>query len=377
MIRYTVKLTKREVEELHSIINKGSHTSQTFRMAYILLNCDDGKYSEKVTNEQISKVLKVGMRTIDRVKKKFIEEGFEGVLERRPSNRIYESKVDGDIEAKLVTLCCSEPPKGFARWSLRLLADKMVELKYVEKISHVTVRKGLKKNELKPWKSKGWVIPPHCNSEFVAKMENVLDVYKRPYNADYPVICMDESPKQLVDDVRQSVAMKPGQERRVDYEYVRHGVVNIFIANEPLKGKRFVEVTAFKARKDWAMFIKEIADKKYPKAKKITLVMDNLKTHTGAAFYETFEPKEAKRLCDRFEFIYTPKHGSWLNMAEIELHVLNGQCLNRHISTIEKVKEEVTEWQIHRNNKNSQINWQFTNKEARVKLKRLYPSINI
>lgn len=155
MIRYTVKLTKSEVEELHSIINKGSHTSQTFRMAYILLNCDDGKYSEKVTNEQISKVLKVGMRTIDRVKKKFIEEGFEGVLERRPSNRIYESKVDGDIEAKLVTLCCSEPPKGFARWSLRLLADKMVELKYVEKISHVTVRKVLKKMNLSPGNQKG------------------------------------------------------------------------------------------------------------------------------------------------------------------------------------------------------------------------------
>lgn len=148
MIRYTVKLTKSEVEELHSIINKGSHTSQTFRMAYILLNCDEGKYSEKVTNEQISKVLKVGMRTIDRVKKKFIEEGFEGVLERRPSTRIYESKVDGDIEAKLVTLCCSEPPKGFAKWSLRLLADKMVELKYVESISHVTVRKVLKKMNL-------------------------------------------------------------------------------------------------------------------------------------------------------------------------------------------------------------------------------------
>ncbi|OMP74662.1 hypothetical protein BW716_34235 [[Flexibacter] sp. ATCC 35208] len=152
MIRYTIKLTKTEVEELHSIINKGSHTSQTFRVAYILLNCDEGKYSEKVTNEQISKVLKVGMRTIDRVKKKFVEEGFEGALERRPTNRIYGSKVDGDTEAKLVSLCCSEPPKGFAKWSLRLLADKMVELKYVESISHVTVRKVLKKMNLSPGK---------------------------------------------------------------------------------------------------------------------------------------------------------------------------------------------------------------------------------
>jgi transposase len=148
MVRYTVKLTKSEVEELMSIINKGSHTSQTFRTAYILLNCDEGRYSEKVTNEQISKVLKVGMRTVDRVKKKFIEEGFEAILERRPTSRIYERKADGDVEAKLVTLCCSKPPKGFAKWSLRLLADKMVELNYVESISHVTVRSLLKKTNL-------------------------------------------------------------------------------------------------------------------------------------------------------------------------------------------------------------------------------------
>jgi len=152
MIRYTIKLTKSEVEELHVIINKGSHTSQTFRAAYILLNCDEGKYSDKVTNEQISKVLKVGMRTIDRVKKQFIEEGIEAALERRATTRIYESKSDGDVEAKLVTLCCSEPPKGYSKWSLRLLADKMVELKYIESISHVTVRSVLKKTNLSPGK---------------------------------------------------------------------------------------------------------------------------------------------------------------------------------------------------------------------------------
>jgi len=148
MIRYTIKLTKAEVEELHTIINKGSHTSQTFRVAYILLNCDEGKYLDKVTNEQISKVLKVGMRTIDRIKKRFVEEGLEAVLERRPTSLVYEKKSDGDIEAKLVTLCCSEPPKGYAKWPLRLLADKMVELKYVESISHVTVRSILKKTNL-------------------------------------------------------------------------------------------------------------------------------------------------------------------------------------------------------------------------------------
>lgn len=147
-IKYTIHLTKSEREDLITIINKGSHTSQTFRTAYILINCDEGKYSEKITNEQISKVLKVGMRTIDRVKKRFVEEGIEAVLERRATQRVYETKIDGDTEAKLVTLCCSQPPKGFAKWSLRLLADKMVELKYVKSISHVTVRSVLKKTNL-------------------------------------------------------------------------------------------------------------------------------------------------------------------------------------------------------------------------------------
>lgn len=154
MIRYTIKLTKTEVETLRGVINKGSHSSQTFRTAYILLNCDEGKYSDKVTNEQISQVLKVGMRTIDRVKKRFIEVGLEAVLERRPTSRVYERKSDGDVEAKLISLCCSEPPKGYAKWSLRLLADKMVELKYAESISHVTVRSILKKTNLNPGKCK-------------------------------------------------------------------------------------------------------------------------------------------------------------------------------------------------------------------------------
>jgi len=222
---------------------------------------------------------------------------------------------------------------------------------------------------------KGWVIPPEKNSDFVANMERVLDVYKKPYDPAFPVVCMDESPKQLIEEGKQSQSMKPGYETRVDYEYIRHGVVNIFMANEPLRGKRFTEVTEFKTKKEWAVFVKRIANEFYPKAKKITLVMDNFKTHAASAFYETFEPTEAKRLWDRFEFVYTPKHGSWLNMAEIELHVLNGQCLNRHISTMEKIKEEVEAWQSNRNNKNSKINWQFTNKDARIKLKKLYPSL--
>ena len=206
-------------------------------------------------------------------------------------------------------------------------------------------------------------------------MEHVLDVYKLPYDEDYPVVCMDESPKQLIEQV-SSTPIKQGREARLDYEYIRHGMVNIFMANEPLRGKRLVEITEYKTKKDWARFVERIADQMYPQAKKIRLVMDNFKTHDASAFYETFAPEEAKRLRDRFEFIYTPKHGSWLNMAEIELHVLNGQCLNRYIATMEEITTEVEAWQSQRNNKNAKINWQFTNDQARIKLKRLYPPIS-
>lgn len=228
---------------------------------------------------------------------------------------------------------------------------------------------------MKPWKVVSWIIPPKQNSQFVAQMEQVLDIYKRPYNADFPVVCMDESPKQLIKETRVPIAMKPGSDARIDFEYERCGVANIFIASEPLKGKRFVEVTKQRTKLDWAMFIKRIADEWYKKEKKIILIMDNLATHKASSLYEAFEPAEAKRIWDRFEFIYTPKHGSWLNMAEIELNVLNGQCLKRRMDNIKIIKEEVEAWQMNRNNKKSVINWQFKTADARIKLKRLYPTI--
>lgn len=206
-------------------------------------------------------------------------------------------------------------------------------------------------------------------------MESVLDVYKTAYHKNFPVVCMDESPKQLIKETRLPLVIKPGCEAKQDFEYERCGVANIFMANEPLAGKRYVKVTERKTKTDWAVFIKEIADQYYPAAKKIRLVMDNLSTHKPAALYETFSPQEAKRVWDRFEFIYTPKHGSWLNMAEIELNVLMGQCLNRRIDNMEVMQQEAKAWQQYRNNKEATINWQFTNDKARIKLKKLYPTI--
>ena len=207
-------------------------------------------------------------------------------------------------------------------------------------------------------------------------MEQVLDVYKRSYDKKFPVVCMDESPKQLIKETRQPISAKPGHEAREDFEYERCGVVNIFLCSEPLKGKRHIEITERKTKADWAMFVKRIADEWFKEAEKITLVMDNLATHKPGALYEVFEPAEAKRIWDRFEFVYTPKHGSWLNMAEIELNVLMGQCLNRRIDNMETIKQEAVAWQKHRNNKDAKINWQFTNEKARIKLLKLYPSIH-
>lgn len=201
-----------------------------------------------------------------------------------------------------------------------------------------------------------------------------MDVYKRSYNPRYPVVCMDESPKQLIAETKIPIAASPGHVAKYDYEYKRCGVYNIFMASEPLAGKRIVKITERKTRNDWAYFLEDIAAS-YHGADKITLVMDNLNTHTPGALYETFNPDKAKSLWDKFEFIYTPKHGSWLNMAEIELNVLIGQCLNRRIDNVEKVMSEVAAWQSHRNNKNAKVNWQFTTDDARIKLSRLYPSI--
>ncbi len=206
-------------------------------------------------------------------------------------------------------------------------------------------------------------------------MEKVLEVYKRPYDRRFPVVCMDESPKQLIRETRLPVPMSPGMPARYDYEYERCGVCNIFMAGEPLAGKRMVRVTERRTKRDWARFVKEIAEQ-YPQAERITLVMDNLSTHKPGSLYESFSPEEAKRLWDRFDFVFTPKHGSWLNVAEIELNVLNGQCLNRRIDEIETVRQEVQAWQEYRDNLEAKVNWQFTNEDARIKLQRLYPTLD-
>ncbi len=220
-----------------------------------------------------------------------------------------------------------------------------------------------------------WVIPPQSNAEFVCAMEDVLEVYMRPYDPKYPVVCFDELNKQLVKEIQQPIPPEPGRKERFDYEYERNGTANIFINCEPLIGQRSVKVTDRRTAIDFAQVIRELIDEQYPDAEKIVLVMDNLNTHKPASLYQAFEPKEARRLLDRLEIHYTPKHGSWLNMAEIELSVLSGQCLDRRIPDKETLVREVAAWEKKRNQDKCKVNWQFTAENARIKLTRLYPSI--
>jgi len=221
------------------------------------------------------------------------------------------------------------------------------------------------------------VIPPRASAAFVAPMEDVLDTYEKPYDSSRPVVCVDEGGKQLIGEVRQPLPVRPGSVAKQDSEYQRNGMANLFMAFEPLAGRRHVEVTERKTSVDFARFLKQLGDDHYPDAERIVLVCDNLSTHGPAAFYEAFEPAEARRLAQRFEWHYTPKHGSWLNVAEMELSVLARQCLDRRIPDRDALGREVAAWERDRNRAVVKVNWQFTTEDARLKLRKLYPTIEL
>ena len=206
-------------------------------------------------------------------------------------------------------------------------------------------------------------------------MEDVLEVYTRPYDPSRPQVCMGETSKQVLRDTRAALPMAPGRSRREDYEYERGGVANVFMFTEPLAGRRWVDITEHRTKVDWAHQIEELVDERYPEAERIVLVMDNLNTHSPASLYEAFDPERARRLSEKLEIHYTPKHGSWLNMAEIELSVLSRQCLNRRVPDFESLRAEAHAWQQRRDEKGVRIDWRFSTNDARIKLKRLYPSL--
>jgi len=220
------------------------------------------------------------------------------------------------------------------------------------------------------------VIPPRENAQFVYRMEDVLALYHEPYDPQYPVVCFDETSKQLIKETRVPWPAKPGKVARYDYAYERNGTRNLFMFFEPLAGRRQVKVTERRTKRDWALCMKQLVDEFYPDAVLIRVVLDNLNTHNPAALYETFTPAEARRLLEKLDFHYTPKHGSWLNMAEIEFSVLTRQCLGQRLPDAETLCQEVAAWQAMRNTEATKVNWRFTTADARIKLKRLYPSFD-
>ncbi|TMK00931.1 MAG: IS630 family transposase [Alphaproteobacteria bacterium] len=374
--RYVVRLSVEEREQLESLIRKGKSPAQRLLKARILLKADVSEAGDGWSDSKIIAALETSASMVYRVRKQLVEEGVEAVLSRKQRAAPAVPPIfDGEKEAKLIALACSKPPKGRVRWTLRLLESKVVELNIVDRASDSTIGRVLKKHSLKPHRREQWVIPPKANSAFVAAMEDVLAVYTRPHDPDRPLVCLDETSKQLIGETRVPIPMKAGRPARCDYEYKRNGTANLFMMFAPLEGWRHVKVTDRHTAVDYAHVLKELADIHFAKAKIIVLVQDNLNIHSKASLYEAFPAPEARRLVERFEWHYTPKHGSWLDLAESELGVLSSQCLDRRIPDKQLLIEEVAAWEHDRNANHAKADWHFTTANARIKLKHLYPSI--
>jgi len=363
-------------------------SARTIMHANILLFTNDGLGDKKKGVRETAELFDVSPNTVNNIRKTYASQGLEAALNRKTRlTPPHISKITGDFEAQVIAMALGPAPKGSSRWTLRLLAEYSEERKYIVSISYVAIGNMLNTNQVKPHLSKYWCIPKENDAHFVMCMEDVLGIYKREYNPRLPVICMDEKPVQLLDEIRERISAKPlqtepdtgllkqGKLEKIDSEYVRCGTASIFMFTEPLGGWRHAVALQSRKRGDFALMMRKISDEFYPEVDKIILVADNLNTHTPASFYEAFAPEIAYRLAQKFEFHYTPKHGSWLNIAENELSSLSTQCLgNQRIRSIGELNEIITAWEIDRNSRQKGVNWQFTADDARIKLKRLYPT---
>ena len=366
IIRYWVDLSEAERIELQTLLRGGRHAARKLKRAQILLAADAG-----VPDEPIAQSLGVGGSTVYRTKRRFVEGNLEKALseELRPGAK---RKLTGPEEALLVATACSRPPEGCARWTVELLAGEMVRLTDHDSLSRETVRRRLAENELKPWREKMWCVPK-IDGEYVARIEDVLDLYAELPDPARPVICLDESPVQLIGEVREPIAAVAGQIERVDYEYRRNGTINLFVVMDVHRPWRKVTVTEQRTAQDYAERLRALVDVAYPDAACIRVVQDNLSTHTPGALYEAFPAPEAHRILGRLEFHYTPKHASWLNMVEIEIGVLKGQCLDRRLDNHEELEREIAAWERRRIAASARVKWMFTTEKARTKMGRTYP----
>src|SRR6201997_1753808 len=358
-LRYRVELSQAERCELTVMLSKGTRAARKLKRAQILLAADAGR-----SDEEIARTVAVGGSTVYRTKRRFVEGNLERALSEEPRPGA-ERKLTGKEEALLVATACASPPQGRARWTLKLLAGAMVKLTEHKSLSHETVRRRLAENGLKPWRKDMWCIP-QVDGEYVARMEDVLDLHAEAPDARRPVVCFDESPVQLIGEVRQPIPAKPGRLERYDYEYRRNGTVNLFVLLDVHRPWRKVKVTERRAARDYAQCMRDLVDIHYPDAEVIRVVQDNLSTHSAGALYQAFPPAEARRILRRLEFHYTPKHASWLNMVEIEIGVLRGQCLDRRIDDPKRLRRKITAWERQRNAARSRIKWMFTTDKART-----------
>ena len=365
-VRHRVRLTEAERDELLLMIAGGKAPVRRIKRAQILLAADAGR-----SDEEISASVSVGTSTVFRTKRRFVEGNLEHALAeaKRPGGT---RKLTGREEALLVATACAAPPKGRARWTLELLADELVKLTEHQTLSRETVRRRLEENELKPWRRDMWCIPK-IDAEYVARMEDVLDLYAEAADPSRPVVSFDESPTQLIGEVRKPLPPAPGRFERFDYEYQRNGTANLFVFLDVHAPWRHVKVTDQRTAIDFAGCMRDLVDVHYPEADLIRVVMDNLSTHVPAALYEAFAPEEARRILRRLEFHYVPKHASWLNMVEIEIGVLKGQCLARRIGEKRDLIREIAAWARARNKARASVRWMFTVEKARTKLGRAYP----
>ncbi len=365
-VRYRVELSQAEREQLNELLSGGKHAARKLKRAQILLAADSA-----VGDAVIAASVSVGESTVYRTKRRFVEGNLELALseETRPGSG---RKLTGKEEALLIATACSSPPEGRARWTLELLAGEMVRRTEHAELSRETVRRRLKENKLKPWQQDMWCIP-QVDGTYVARMEDVLDLYAEKPDPKRPVVCFDESPTQLIGEVRQPIAAAPGQPRRYDYEYRRNGTMNLFVFLDAHRPWRTVKVTEQRTALDFAECMRDLVDKHYPAADVIRVVMDNLSTHGPGALYEAFPAPEAHRILQRLDIHYTPKHASWLNMVELEIGVLRGQCLDRRIGDRKKLIAEIAAWVKQRNKAKARIKWMFNTEKARTKLARAYP----
>jgi transposase len=365
-VRYRVELSQAEREQLTGLLSGGKRPARRLKRAQILLAADAGASDEEIT---IS--VSVGGSTVYRTKRRFVEGNLEAALSEEPRPGAAR-KLTGKEEALLVATACATPPKGRARWTLELLAGAMVKLTEHAGLSRETVRRRLAENDLKPWRKDMWCIP-RVDGTYVARMEDVLDLYGEAPDPKRPVVCFDESPTQLIGEVRQPIPAKPGQLERYDCEYRRNGTVNLFVFLDAHRSWRRVKVTDQRAARDFAECMRELVDIDYPQADQVRVVLDNLSIHSPGALYDAFPALEARRILRRLEFHYTPKHASWLNMVEIEIGVLRSQCLDRRIGEREYLVSEIAAWERQRNAQGDRIKWMFTTERARTKLARAYP----